>query len=578
MKILDRSRTGRILFSLLIASTAHAADDDTIILLTGAKVVTVDSRFSVTDALAFRGDRIVALGEAAKKLDVPGANLRRVDMKGRTILPGLMDSHAHPVGAATHEHDHTIPDIPDIAQLLAYIKSRTETQPEGSLIAVRQVFVTRLKEQRYPTRKELDAVAPRNPVVFSTGPDSMLNSLALKLAGIDRDYRLPAGSAGFVEHDMMGEPTGMVRAFSPRIKASEATRAPTRPETIAHVKELFADYNSVGFTTIADRGASASSIEVYEDLKKADALNVRLRISHTFPSDTAWEVTEKAIEAIIRHPLRKPDLKLQIIGTKIWLDGGMLTGSALMIDPWGKSDIYGIADPDYRGVQRTPGTYLDRMVRKVADAGLQFTAHSVGDGAVQLLVDTYEKAERERSIRETRPCVTHCNFMTDASIAKAAALGVVIDLQPIWFYLDGATLLKQFGIERMARFQPLRKMHDAGLKVGGGSDHMQKIGGRRSVNPYDPWLGMWIAESRRCRFMDKPLHPEGGLTREEVIRMYTIDNAFVLFLEKETGSLEPGKLADFVVVDRDVVACPVDDLKETKVLETWLGGRQVWKR
>lgn len=561
------------LAAIVSQSIVQAEEPTTII--TNARIVTVDAGFTVTDAMAIRGGRIIAMGENAKSLDRPGSEIKRLDMQGRTILPGLMDSHAHPVGAATHEHDHEIPAIGDIAQLLEYIRGRAAAQPEGSLIAVRQVFVTRLKEQRYPTRAELDSVAPRHPVSFSTGPDTMLNTAALKSAGIDRNYRHPASMTGFVEFDAAGEPTGMVRAFTPKIEAKELTKTPTRSETLEHVKTLFSDYNKVGFTTIADRGANQSSIDVYDSLRKSDQLSVRLRVSHTFPSDATWEVSEKAIDEIIAHPLRKPDLHLQIIGTKIWLDGGMLTGSALMIDPWGESEIYGIRDKNYRGVQRTPGRYLEAMIRKVADAGLQFTAHSVGDGAVKLLVDSYAKLDREKPIAATRPCVTHCNFMAPESIAKAAKHGVVIDLQPIWFWLDGRTLLKQFGDERMSRFQPLRSMIDAGLKVGGGSDHMQKIGSLRSVNPYDPWLAMWIAETRQCRNLDRPLHPEQGLTRQEVIRMYTTENAWVLFLEKDAGSLEVGKLADFIVTDREVDRCPVDELRETRVLETWLGGKRL---
>jgi predicted amidohydrolase YtcJ len=166
--------------------------------------------------------------------------------------------------------------------------------------------------------------------------------------------------------------------------------------------------------------------------------------------------------------------------------------------------------------------------------------------------------------------------MSPESIAKAARLGAVIDLQPIWFHLDGATLLKQFGNERLTRFQPLRALFDAGVPVGGGSDHMQKIGSLRSINPYNPWLGMWIAVARKCRSLEAPLHPEGGISRKEAIQMFTIHNARVLLLEKEAGSLEPGKLADMILLDRDVLECPIEKLAETRVLKTWLGGRPVF--
>ena len=546
-------------------------------IFTNGKIVTVDATFSITDAMAVDGGRIVALGEKAKALAAEHADAKRVDLGGRMVLPGLMDSHAHPVGAAVMEFDHPVPDIGDIPQLLGYVASRSKALPEGSLIGVSQIFVTRLKEQRYPTREELDRVAPKHPVQFSTGPDSMLNSLALTLAGIDRNFKVPAGSTGVVVFDGNGEPTGLMHAFSPKINAKSPVKKPDPAQTLDLVKKLFADYNSVGFTTIADRGASGGNVEVYQTLHAAKALTVRLRLSHTFSTGSVWRTTELALEDIIKNPLTKPDPMLQIIGTKIWLDGGMLTGSALMLEPWGVSSIYGITDKNYRGVQRTPGEHLAKMVRKVASAGLQFTAHSVGDGAVKLLLDTYDEVAKDMpNLRDTRPCITHCNFMTPDSIAQAARLGAVIDMQPIWFHLDGATLLKQFGNERMSRFQPLRALFDAKVPVGGGSDHMQKIGSLRSINPYNPWLAMWITVGRKCRFLDEPLHPEGGLTREEAIRLYTINNAQILFMEKDAGSLEPGKRADFIIIDRDVLTCPLDDLKDTQVRETWLDGKQIW--
>ncbi len=540
------------------------------------KIVTVDDAFSITDAMAVDGSRIVALGEAAKKMGGKGTGAQVVDLGGRMVLPGLMDSHAHPVGAAKMEFDHVIPEIENISQLLEYIASRAKVLPEGTLIGIDQIFITRLREQRYPTREELDRAAPKHPVQFSTGPDSMLNSMALRLAGIGRDFTVPATSTGVVVFDKDGEPTGLMHAFSPKIDAKVIKRQPDAGETAELVKKLFADYNSVGFTTIADRGASGSGIEIYKKIKDAGELSVRLRLSHTFAAGGQWRTTDLALDEIIGSPLAKPDPLLQIIGTKIWLDGGMLTGSALMIEPWGVSQIYGITDKEYRGVQRTPSEHLTKMIKKVADAGMQFTAHSVGDGAVKLLLEAYAEVNKQRPIKDSRPCLTHSNFMAPESIAKAGELGVVVDMQPIWFYLDGATLLKQFGDARMSRFQPLRTLFDSKVIVGGGSDHMQKIGSLRAINPYNPWLGMWIAVERNCRSLDRPLHPEGGLTREEAVRLYTSNNAKVLRFEQETGSLEVGKRADFIVLDRDILTCPVDDIRTTQVRETWMDGKRVW--
>jgi hypothetical protein len=168
--------------------------------------------------------------------------------------------------------------------------------------------------------------------------------------------------------------------------------------------------------------------------------------------------------------------------------------------------------------------------------------------------------------------------MSREAVEQAARLGVVIDIQPAWLYLDSRTLVAQFGYDRLRYFQPLASIFAAGGTVGGGSDHMQKIGSLRSVNPYNPFLGMWITVTRRARWYDGQLHPEEALSREQAIRFYTINNARLMFMEDEIGSLEPGKRADFVILDRDLLECPVDEIRETKVLATYVDGRAVYER
>ena len=168
--------------------------------------------------------------------------------------------------------------------------------------------------------------------------------------------------------------------------------------------------------------------------------------------------------------------------------------------------------------------------------------------------------------------------MSREAIDKAARLGVVVDIQPAWLYLDTRTLFAQFGDARLRYFQPLHSLFAAGVTAGGGSDHMQKIGSFRSINPYNPFLGMWITIARRAKGFDGRLHPEEALTREQAIRFYTINNARLMFLEDRIGSLEEGKQADFVIVDRDLLACPEDQIKETRAIATYLDGKPVFKR
>ena len=202
---------------------------------------------------------------------------------------------------------------------------------------------------------------------------------------------------------------------------------------------------------------------------------------------------------------------------------------------------------------------------------------SVGDGAVAALVDAYERVNRELPVRPCGPA-SAMQFhdarrgREDAPAGRggrhAARLAVA----------RRRTLRAQFGDERLALFQPYKAIFERGVTVGGGSDHMQKIGRRRSINPYDPFLGIWTTLVRRPRWTDAPLHAEQCAHRAEAIRLYTINNAFLTFEEKEKGSLEAGKLADFIVLDRDILTCPIDAVKDINVRETWLGGHRVFSK
>ena len=542
------------------------------------KVVTVDAGFAVSEAFAVRAGRIEAVGSNAEMLRLARAGETQVhDLGGRMVLPGLIDSHVHPPAAAVFEYEHEVPDMETIADVLAYVAARAKVVPEGKWIRVSQVFITRLREARFPTRAELDAAAPKHPVSFRTGPDDMLNTLAMKLCGFDRTFVVTDGGPGYLEKDANGEPTGLARGLQRFLKLP-AERAIPEADQQARLLALFRDYNQIGFTAIADRGASASSARQYVKLQEAGDLTVRVAMSQTFPTVGSMESILQAIDQIGASPYRREDPWLRLIGTKIWLDGGMLTGSAYMLQPWGRSESYGIRDDTYRGVLNVPPDRLLQMVRRVAGHGMQFTAHAQGDGAGAVLLEAYEQVNRERPIRELRMGITHSSFMTKAAVENSARLGVVLDIQPAWLYLDARTLVGQFGYDRLRYFHPLRSIFEAGGMVGGGSDHMQKIGDLRAINFYNPFLAMWTTITRQAKWYEGRLHPEEALTRRQAIEFYTRNNAFLLFWEKEIGSIEAGKRADFVVVDRDLLTCPIDDLRTTRVLETWVEGRKVYQR
>ena len=545
----------------------------------GGHVLTVDAAFTVREAFAVRGGKIMAVGSSREIRALAREGVTAVrDLGGRTVLPGLIDSHVHPPAAAVFEFDHEIPNMETIREVLDYIAARVRVVPAGGWISLQQVFITRLQEARFPTRAELDAVAPHHAVNFRTGPDNMLNTLALKKCAFDRTWTVQDGGPGYLEKDAAGDPTGLVRGLARYIKMSDTGRVPTAAQSRERLQALFHDYNQTGFTAVCDRGATPESIKRYEELRADGALTLRVAMSQTFPTVGSMASILAAIDGIATSPLRAPDAWLRLIGTKIWLDGGMLTGSAYLHQPWGRNENYGIRDDTYRGVLNVPPDRLLAMVRRVAQHGLQFTAHAVGDAAGDVLLDAYDTVNHEKPIRELRMGITHSNFMTRESIARSARLGVVLDVQPIWLHLDTRTLVQQFGYDRLRWFQPLKSILAAGGMTGGGSDHMLKIGDQRAINPYNPFLAMWTTISRRAKWYEGQLHPEEALTRRQAIEFYTRNNAHLLFWEKELGSLEPGKRADFIVIDRDLLACPLDDWKETRVLETWVEGRAVFRR
>jgi predicted amidohydrolase YtcJ len=569
------------IFNSCGTGTANEQDSGADLILHNGKIVIVDSAFSIEPAMAVRGNRIMQVGGNRKILKLKGPNTELIDLQGHMVLPGLIDSHSHPIDAALSEFDHTIPDMETIKDVLDYIHDRSQIQNEGQWIVVKYEFITRLKEQRYPTRAELDSVAPRHPVMYLTGPDAALNSLALKLSGIDRNFKITDGGTGFVEKDAKtGEPTGIIRSCNRIVKVVPSEKIPTEEEKMEQIIKLFNDYNSVGITSLGDRDLSPADLELYKKLLAAGRLTMRVAVSRQIETTLgSLEEIENNIRRVAEDPLfREKGNFLRIIGIKTYMDGGMLTGSAYMREPWGVSKMYGIADPEYRGVLFITKDRLLPIVSTAVESGLSIASHTVGDGAVHALLDVYKDVYQTMpdQLRKVRPCISHSNFMSRESVDMLKQFGVSVDIQPAWLYKDAHTLLKQFGYDRLRWFQPLKSIFETGAIAGGGSDLMNKIGSMRAANPYNPFLGMATAITRKAKWLEEKLHPEEALNRVQAIRFYTINNAWLLFWENQLGSLEPGKLADFVVLDTDIMNCPEESIQSTRVLKTYLDGKLIY--
>jgi predicted amidohydrolase YtcJ len=235
------------------------------------------------------------------------------------------------------------------------------------------------------------------------------------------------------------------------------------------------------------------------------------------------------------------------------------------------TQIYGYSDANFRGVLTVPRENVFLMAQLADELGWQMTAHATGGGALDLLLDPYEAADRVKPIAGRRFTATHANFPNARAIERARKQGIAFDVQPAWLHFDGAAIRDVLGRERMKDFLPLRSLLDAGIIVGGGSDQMIRFDARLATNPYHPFDGMWMAITRETK-EGVVIHPEQRVTREQALKMWAWNNAYIMFAEKEIGSIEPGKRADMVVITKDFLTCPEREIKDIEALRTIVGG------
>jgi predicted amidohydrolase YtcJ len=570
--------------SLLLAAPAsfvHARPDNPADLIVhNGKVLTVDAKFTTAEAVAVRGGKVVAVGTNADVLKLKGPKTRVIDAGDNTVMPGLYDSHTHPVGAATSEMGDATPLLRSIPEVLDFIKKRTADTPEGKWIVIRYAFPTRLKEARFPTKAELDSVAPKHPVLYHAGPAGVANSKALEVSGVTKDTKdPPAGQV--VKDEKTGEPTGMLRNAYGVLKGvpggGDVTAAPRR----AAVLKLFGLYNQHGITSVADRNAGRSDLDLYLALQKDDALTLRINVARSFGAGGSRDAIARRLDDLVGTdgrggPTGAGDEWVRIGPIKMFLDGGMLNGSAYMRKPWPRGATYQITQDDYRGLLFIKPEQLNVVVEEAAKRKWQVTAHTAGEGAMDVLLDAYEFADKISPIKDKRFCITHANFPSQLNLERCKRLGVCADIQPAWLYKDGGTLVKVLGDERMRWFQPYKSWLEY-TTIGGGSDHMLRFDPLDSTNPWSPWLGIWVTLARKLEAGG--VHQPGEiLTREQAVRLYTINNAYLHNEEKEKGSLEVGKLGDLIVVDRNIMTCPVDEIRAVKVLTTVVAGKVVYEK
>ena len=548
-------RMYRFAVGLIAACVSLQAADADLILHNG-KIVTVDRAFSIQQAIAVKAGRIVAIGASSAILGAErGPSTNVIDLKGRTVLPGLFDSHVHAIEAGLSEFRAPLPELHSFADIQAFIRSRMRSTPNGQWIVVPRTFPTRLVELRMPTRQVLD-VATEHPVMYDASYVVVVNSYGLKVSRLDKT-----------------NPNGILRNGQSLLKGLKIDSNFSDSERLQSLEDMLKRYVAAGITSVGDRALTPDQIAIYQRLYAEHRLP--LRVAMTWRPDILRPESELIQE--IRAATYKTgdgDHWLRFAGFKVNYDGGMTIGTAFQRQPYGPfgKQLYGITDPLDRGNLFAPPAKLLAVMRAARDKGWQLCAHSQGGGAVDAFLDTMEALDRDEAIAPTRSHLIHASFQSDEAIARAKRLGIIADVQAPWLYLDGPALQKMFGYDGLRMFYPLRSYIDAGVIIAGGSDHMIGHDKNRATNPYNPFLNMSVAVSRKTRQGDV-LHAEQKITREEALKMHTIWAAYLQSEENAKGSLEVGKLADMTVIDRDYLSCAEDQIKDITPVMTIVDGK-----
>jgi predicted amidohydrolase YtcJ len=553
--------TGLALFVTICLAPAIAQScKDADLLLRNGHIVTMDGAKSVVGAMAVRDGRILSLGDDDALAGCASPRTQLLDLHGQTVLPGLIDVHTHAMewvkSILSGEIDAGYPAVHSIVEITQGVARRAATVPRGQWIVGSGWDDAKLAEHRYITRKDLDGASPDHPVYLKhvSGHLSVANSAALKLANITKDTHDPPG--GVVERDASGEPTGILKDTAMGLVATVLPGDP--PDIDVRAARLISEKAAeVGLTTIHDIFISTDEMRGYQEARHRGWLKIRVQMS---PRIGSIADAEKLAQMGV-HTGFGDDL-LKFGAAKMFADGGM-GARTIAIYPPGV-----IGEPTNLGVLRWTPADMQKAQLLAAGAGWQLETHAIGDRAIDEVLDSYAAVIQQLGLKDHRFRIVHAGISTPAVQKRLRELHVLVDGNPPFVYWIGSWFAK-YGPERVRWSYPARSYIENGIIEAAGSDV--------PVTPLSPWWGIWAAVVRRDLQSGQILAPEERISVEQALTLYTRNGAYVGFEEDRKGALEPGKLADFIIVDRNVLTVPADELKDVKVLQTFVSGRSVYE-
>jgi predicted amidohydrolase YtcJ len=543
-----------------VRSSANAAEAADLILLNG-NIYTVNERQPQAEAVAVAKDHIIFVGanEEAKKL--AGPQTRIVDLAGKTVVPGLTDSHCHIFGIGEREMHLNLEGTNTREDFLRKLKERVAQAEPGKWIVGRGWIETFWKPPTFPTRAELDKIAPRNPVYLTRadGHASVVNSAALKLAKIDKNMPNPFGGQIL---KTKGQPNGMLLDNAQDLVAQKIP-TPTEAEREQALLLGIEREIKLGWCQIQNAGSHKEDVDLIRKAFEAGKIKIRFINAVYGPGEDANNVlrSRSIVNAYDHHFTQRT--------IKVILDGALGSRGAALLKPY--SDA-----PDTSGYLTAKPEELRPMLKEALRRGIQVETHAIGDRTNRLILDLYEEAfhsmpAEQKTIPRPRWRVEHAQIVDPADLPRFAKLGVIASMQPSHAISDLFFAPARLGMERLAGAYAWKSLLDSGAIVCGGSDAPVERG--------EPMIEFYAAVARKSLKGEsgEGWHPEQAVSREQALKMFTISAAYAAFEENDRGSIEPGKLADFTVLSQDIMKIPEPEILKTRCEMTIVGGEIVYE-
>jgi predicted amidohydrolase YtcJ len=542
-------------FSGLLAQAQSKPAAD--LIITNAKIWTVDKTRPRAEALAVLGDRIVAVGSAGEVDTWHGPQTKVLDAQGKLLLPGFNDAHVHFMDGGDHLQAVQLKDAASPEEFARKIGERAKTTAKGEWIIGGDWDEQKWSPPNLPVKELIDPVTPDTPVWVNRydGHESLANSVTLRLAGITAKTADPAG--GEIVRDAQGNPTGVLKDA-----AQDLVNKVMPPMTPAHrmraIHQAMDHAASLGVTSVQDMNPSYDDVKAYAELQEQGGLTVRI---YAAPMETTWKDQARIG---IRHAFGTSFLRMGAV--KGYADGSLGSETAYFFDPYTDApNTHGLLSDEMH-----PVTAMQQRLRGADAAGLQLCVHAIGDRAISMTLDMFAQIEKTNGKRDRRWRIEHSQHLAAKDFARYAKLGVIASVQPYHAIDDGRWAESRIGLDRIKRTYAFRTLLDNGVRLAFGTDWF--------VAPLSPMWSVYAAVTRATLDGKTPSGwvPEQKLTVTEAIEAYTMGSAYAEFQEKEKGSITPGKLADFVVLSDDIFKIPPAAIKNVKVEATYLGGKLVY--